>query len=192
MAAQRLRRTQHFTHDGTWDRGALRTRPGLNSIARDYFMDDSFTFSETDLPAAIRGLREALGRSPEVMAKILGCSLPAYVKWESGSLTPGGEWLIRLLQICPNEETRNAFRIRAERRTAPRPRPDNSLLRSGSLSSTERLHYLKEARDALDALAECGRSGSASADQRLRDFAENLQNAARYYLSRIKQTSDSE
>ncbi|MGH9354927.1 MAG: helix-turn-helix domain-containing protein [Terriglobia bacterium] len=149
-------------------------------------MDDSFTFSETDLPAAIRGLREALGRSPEVMAKILGCSLPAYVKWEAGSLTPGGEWLIRLLQICPDEETRNGFRIRAERRTVARPRQETGLLRSSPLSSTERLRCLKEARDALDALAECGRSGSTSADVRLREFAENLQNAARYYLGEIK------
>ncbi len=147
-------------------------------------MNETFTFSEIDLPAAIRGLREALGRSPEVMAKILGCSLPAYLKWEAGSLTPGGEWLIRMLQICPNEETRNSFRIRAERRAAPRPKPETSLLESGPISSVERQRYRQAAQEAVDAIAECGQAGTQGADARLRDFAVNLQSAARYYLAR--------
>lgn len=152
-------------------------------------MSETFTFSEIDLPAAIRGLREALGRPPEVMAQILGCSLPAYLKWEAGSLTPGGEWLIRMLQICPNEETRNAFRIRAERRAAPRPRMETNLIGRGPLSSAERLRYRQAAHEAVDAIAECGRAGAEGADTRLLDFAENLQSAARYYLSRIKQAA---
>ncbi|MGH9448033.1 MAG: helix-turn-helix domain-containing protein, partial [Terriglobia bacterium] len=58
--------------------------------------DDTFTFTETDLASAIHGLRQALGRSPEAMAGILGCSVPAYQKWEIGSVIPAGEWLIRL------------------------------------------------------------------------------------------------
>jgi len=163
-----------------------------DSNSRAKPMSETFTFSEIDLPAAIRGLREALGRPPEVMAQILGCSLPAYLKWEAGSLTPGGEWLIRMLQICPNEETRNAFRIRAERRATPRQRLETNPQSRGRLSPEERLRCRLAARDALDALSECGQAGVEAADLRLRDFAENLQHAARYYLSRIKQASDSE
>ena len=155
-------------------------------------MSETFTFSEIDLPAAIRGLRESLGRSPEVMATILGCSLPAYLKWEAGSMTPDGEWLIRMLQICPNEETRNTFRIRAERRAAPRSRRlETSLPGSGQLSSAERQHFRQSARDALDTLSECGQAGLEAADARLRYFAENLQSAARYYLNFVKQTTGS-
>lgn len=148
--------------------------------------DDRFTFSEIDLAAAIRGLREALGRPPEVMAQILGCSLPAYQKWEMGVSTPSGDWLIRLLQLCPSEETRNAFRIRAERRVASREKPAPSVQKLGPFSSVERRHYWEMARSAVDALYECGNAGIEAADLRLEDFAQNLESAARYYSSRLK------
>jgi transcriptional regulator with XRE-family HTH domain len=148
--------------------------------------DDRFTFSEIDLAAAIRNLRQALGRSPEVMAQILGCSLPAYQKWEAGDLIPSGDWLIRLLQLCPNEETRMAFRIRAERRSAPRERPENASQREGPLSSAERREYREMALHAIEIIYECGDAGIQAADRRLRDFAENLVGAARYYSKLVK------
>src|SRR5487761_447659 len=119
-------------------------------IIRTKPMSETFTFSEIDLPAAVRGLREALGRSPEVMAEILGCSLPAYQKWEMGSVVPGGEWLIRMLRLCPDEETRNAFRIRAERRNAPRDRLKAP--KAGPLTPADRLHFLQMARTAAGEL----------------------------------------
>lgn len=145
-------------------------------------VDSQFTFTETDLAAAVRGLREALGRSQEVMASIIGCSLPSYQKWETGAAAPGGEWLIRLLQLCPNEETRNAFRIRAERRSAPSKRPSfPPLVRP--LSHEERARYQSAAHHAIDEICKCGAAGNVAADSRLRDFAENLQDAARYYQS---------
>ncbi len=153
-------------------------------------MNETFTFTEIDLPAAIRGLREALGRTPEIMAKILGCSLPAYLKWEAGALNPGGEWLIRMLQICPNEETRNSFRIRAERRAAARPKLGTSLSETHPLSSGERQHYQRMAHEAVDAIAECGRAGAEDADRRLRQLTENMQDAAHYYLGRASKRTD--
>ena len=79
---------------------------------------EAFTFSEIDLPAAIRGL--ALGRSTEAMAELLGCSSVGYEKWEQGTAVPSAEWLLRMLQLCPDEQTWNAFRIRPERRRKPR------------------------------------------------------------------------
>lgn len=148
--------------------------------------DERFTFSEIDLAAAIRGLREALGRSPEVMAQILGCTLPAYQKWEMGLSTPGGDWLIRLLQLCPSEETRNAFRIRSERRGASREKPDPGLQPPRPFSSAERRRYWEMAHKAVDALYECGNAGIEAADLRLEDFAQNLESAARYYSGRLQ------
>lgn len=145
-----------------------------------------FTFSETDLAAAIRGLREALGRSQEVMAGMLGCALPAYQKWEMGSLIPGGEWLIRLLRLCPDEETRNAFRTRAERRSATREKAKLPAF-AGALSPAARRHYLQMACAAADELYKCGEAGSEAADARLADFAANLRSAADYYRARLKQ-----
>lgn len=146
---------------------------------------ENFTFSETDLAAAVRGLREALGRSPEVMASMTGCSVPAYRKWETGAATPGGEWLIRLLQLCPDEETRNAFRIRSERRAVPHNRPKPAPPLTAPLSREERARHRSAAHRAIDEISECGEAGIVAADSRLRDFAENLQGAARYYQSAL-------
>ncbi|MGH9354263.1 MAG: helix-turn-helix domain-containing protein [Terriglobia bacterium] len=147
--------------------------------------EDQFTFSEIDIAAAVRGLREALGRSPEVMAEMLGCSLPAYQKWEMGSVVPDGEWLIRLLRLCPDEETRNAFRIRAERRNSPRERLKLPKA-AGPLTPADRRRFLQMAHAAADDLGQCGEAGIQAADDRLMDFAENLRSAADYYLARIK------
>jgi transcriptional regulator with XRE-family HTH domain len=143
--------------------------------------DETFTFTEIDLGPAIRGLRQALGRSPEVMAQILGCSFPAYQKWELGTVVPGGEWLIRMLQLCPDEDTRNAFRIRAERRNAAREGRTATLKRIASLSAWERREAWKAAQEAIDKIYECGEAGLQEADARLVEFAENLEGAARHY-----------
>ncbi|HUY15100.1 MAG TPA: helix-turn-helix transcriptional regulator [Terriglobia bacterium] len=146
--------------------------------------NERFTLSETDIAVALRGLREALGRSQDVMAQMLGCSLPAYQKWEMGTLVPGGEWLIKMLQLCPDEETRNAFRIRAERRASNRqkiePHP------AGRLSAEERRDYRRMAREAVEIMFECGEGGVAAADARLRDFAMNMEQAAQYYRQKVQ------
>lgn len=145
-----------------------------------------FTFSEIDLPAAVRGLREALGRSPEVMARLLGCSLPAYQKWELGTVTPGGEWLVRMLQLCPDEETRNAFRIRAERRAAPRP----SRELTARVQTPPTLHELEDlwqtARHAVDTMYDSARQGNSNAALRLKDFTHHLESAANYYRQTLE------
>jgi transcriptional regulator with XRE-family HTH domain len=147
--------------------------------------EEIFTFTETDLGAAIRALRQALGRSPEVMAQILGCSLPAYEKWEEGSLVPTGEWLIRLLQLCPDEETRNGFRIRAERRRADRECVSGVLTRAAPMNPQERRQAWEAAREAIDLIYECGEAGFQTADRRLIEFAQNLEGAARHCAARM-------
>ena len=154
-------------------------------------MEERFTFSEIDLSVAVRGLREALGRSQEVMAQLVGCSLPAYQKWETGAAIPGGEWLIRLLQLCPDEETRNAFRIRAERRSSPRQNPVPEIQSGSILTASERRHYWQKAREAVDEIYACAEAGEQAADQRLADFAVNLKSAADYYRSRRETARES-
>lgn len=152
--------------------------------------NETFTFTETDLGAAIQGLRKALGRSPEVMAQIVGCTVPAYEKWEDGSLIPTGEWLIRLLQLCPDEETRNAFRIRSERRRGTREPMTTALERTVPLSFEERRQAWQAAREAIDLMYQCAEEGVENADRRLIDFAENLQGAARHYAALLREVRD--
>src|SRR6516164_7091284 len=61
------------------------------------------------LADAIRLLRSKLGESQEGMARRLGCSTSGYGKWERGVVAPRGRVMIKMLQLCPDQETRAAF-----------------------------------------------------------------------------------
>ena len=61
------------------------------------------------LSEAIRLLRSKLGESQEGMARKLGCSTSGYTKWERGVAVPRGQVTIKMLQMCPDEESRAAF-----------------------------------------------------------------------------------
>src|SRR6266566_1254585 len=63
------------------------------------------------LAEAVLGLQRALGETQEGMARKLGCTLGAYSKWVRGDRTPSGDWLIKMLQLCPDEDTRAAFGV---------------------------------------------------------------------------------
>jgi len=42
------------------------------------------------------------------MANRIGCTHAAYRKWEAGTV-PRGDWMVRILALCPDEQTRNNF-----------------------------------------------------------------------------------
>jgi hypothetical protein len=65
--------------------------------------------TQTKISSAILSLQERLGERPEGMVYRLGCSFSAYKMWLSGERVPGGEWMLRILALCPDEETRAAF-----------------------------------------------------------------------------------
>lgn len=118
------------------------------------------------------------------MAQLIGCSSAGYEKWEQGTVAPSAQWLLRMLQLCPDEETRNAFRIRAERRSRPRTETNESP-RAGVLSTSfaqaSHSECREVARRAVDVLDACAEAGDEAAASRLRWFAQNLQGAADYF-----------
>jgi len=62
-----------------------------------------------DFAAALKTLRERLGLTQEGMAQRLGASVGTYRKWEAGAFNPSGHWVIKIQQVCPDEETRALF-----------------------------------------------------------------------------------
>jgi len=44
------------------------------------------------------------------MVRRIGCSNGAYRKWQSGTI-PRGDWMLKILALCPDEETRANFFI---------------------------------------------------------------------------------
>lgn len=107
---------------------------GILKVSKDIFV----------LP--IRTLRHRIGEiegavvSQEEMARRIGCTHAAYRKWEVGT-TPGGEWMLRILALCPDEETRAAFfldigEVGSKIRSTPRrevPKEDVEARRPGAM-----------------------------------------------------------
>lgn len=61
------------------------------------------------LISALKLLQERLGETQEGMAARLGCTFSAYSKWLRGVNVPSGQWMLRILALCPDEETRANF-----------------------------------------------------------------------------------
>ena len=83
--------------------------------------------STTFLTSAILSLRQKLGTTQEEMARQIGCTLAAYQRWETGKRTPRGDWMLKILVLCPDEETRAAFFVdisQASSKMAASPRPE--------------------------------------------------------------------
>ena len=118
------------------------------------------------------------------MARVLGCSSAGYLKWEQGTAKPSAEWLLRLLQLCPDERTRNEFRIRAERRSRPRDSAPEHARAVASLAAADPQARRDAARTAVHALCACAEAGDEKAGERLRQFAENLRSAAQHFERR--------
>lgn len=121
--------------------------------------------------SAILSLRRALGETQEGMARRIGCSFAAYRKWESGIASPGGQWLIRLLALCPNDEIRRAFDLESgilNLKSGTQFRQDLTP------SQEDRLRQLSDAMQGLNAIYEAAEAGHSAADELLRDLADKL------------------
>jgi transcriptional regulator with XRE-family HTH domain len=71
-----------------------------------------FTPPIETISGAIRGLRERLGGiSQDAMARRIGCTVSAYVQWEQGRRVPAGDWLLKVLQLCPDADSLRTFGI---------------------------------------------------------------------------------
>lgn len=84
-----------------------------------------------DTPASIsmaaKQLRKRLGLTQFEMANALGARERYIQWWESGKVTPGGKWIIKMLQLCPDETTLAGFGIRNSESGIPsaNPAPDD-------------------------------------------------------------------
>ena len=115
-----------------------------------------------DLAEAVLGLQRALGETQEGMARRLGCTLGAYSKWVRGDRTPRGEWLIKMLQLCPDEDARAAFGVTPSAASVARTGPGD----------TQVDRYYNHAEMGLRLLAESANQGHPGAKEELRHLAE--------------------
>jgi transcriptional regulator with XRE-family HTH domain len=128
------------------------------------------------IAGAVAALQQALGETQEGMARRLGCTLGAYSKWVRGERTPSGRWLLKLIALCPDPETRarfgldieaHAHKARGALRNPPRSEAEEELLR----------HY-NDAATGLSLLYEAAAAGHSGAAEQLRALAEKINKTA--------------
>jgi transcriptional regulator with XRE-family HTH domain len=133
------------------------------------------------LASPIRQLREALRETQEGMARRLGCTTSGYIQWERGRRVPGGDWLLKLMALCPDAETRSLFEDEIDLfqgEPASRPRQAKRAVRSGSTTPEQRRQAREVAREAIEILYELGQAGYRPADQKLKQLADELNRVA--------------
>jgi transcriptional regulator with XRE-family HTH domain len=131
------------------------------------------------LAATIRQLRLALDETQEGMARCIGCTLSGYIQWEKGRRVPGGDWLLKLMALCPDKQTRSLFeeRIQSYREHARVSRPQKAPAPS-STTPEQRREARAIAQEAIAILFELGQAGYRPADQKLKLFADELNRVA--------------
>jgi transcriptional regulator with XRE-family HTH domain len=130
--------------------------------------------------AAIKALRDRLGKTQAGMAQLLNVSLRTYDRWEAGDSSPRGDVLVRMMDLCPDEATRSLFRSAAapERSEISGKRPVQVLMRRHSAADRLRMRFRNSCLEAIRIIYEAAVLGSEAADEKLRLYADELNRTA--------------
>jgi transcriptional regulator with XRE-family HTH domain len=125
------------------------------------------------LGEAIRAVRLALDETQESMARRIGAQLRSYARWEAGVSCPRGDWLLKIIMLCPDADARSLFGLEAASRQprGSRPQPGR---KSNSPGDNEVLRYYEAAATGLNLLYEAAADGHEGAREALRDLADKL------------------
>ena len=131
------------------------------------------------ISAAIKALRNRLGQTHGGMARLLGTSLRTYDRWESGDTIPRGNMLVRILALCPDDETRTLFRAAGSNapRTAGEQAAAAPLRRSGP-GDRLRMGFRNSCLAAIEIIYESAVLGSQAAEEKLRSYVTELNREA--------------
>lgn len=131
------------------------------------------TVTAQSLGEAIRAVRLALGETQDSMARRIGAQLRSYARWEAGESCPRGDWLLKIIILCPNPETLSRFGLEAAA-IRPRSAPPSKSHASRGREDTEALRYYEAAATGLNILYEAAAAGHQGAREALRDIADKL------------------
>jgi transcriptional regulator with XRE-family HTH domain len=126
-----------------------------------------------DFPAGLKTMRERLGLTQEAMALRLGASVGTYRKWEAGSFNPSGPWLVKILEACPDDQTRALLGA------PPPPKPNHTVPPPANpqepplpTRGTLMVRYRNVCIEGIELLYDLARGGSNVARDHLHSIAE--------------------
>ena len=129
-----------------------------------------------DFVSALKHLRERLGETSQGgMARRLGEPEKTYQNWEKGIARPGGQSLVGILALCPDEETRAMFGapaaigVQAARAEASPRQPSPEETRALLILRMRNL-----AVEGIEMLYEMARAGNNAALEHLRTVAAQV------------------
>jgi transcriptional regulator with XRE-family HTH domain len=131
------------------------------------------------ISTAIKALRNKLGQTHGGMARLLGTSLRTYDRWEAGDSIPRGTMLVRILALCPDEETRAHFdTARSGPSKASAEDPASLSLRRRGLGDRLRVGFRNSCLASIQIIYESAVLGSPAADEKLRSYVTELNREA--------------
>jgi DNA-binding transcriptional regulator YiaG len=152
----------------------------INCVIVNFDMSSGSQNKPEALSASIRALRERLHETQAGMARLLGVSLRTYNRWEAEDASPTGRLLMKILDLCPDEETRALFRSApgstgSDAWQIPEEPPR---LRYHTAGDRLRLSLRNSCLEAIRTICEAAMLGSAAADEKLRTYACELNRTA--------------
>jgi DNA-binding XRE family transcriptional regulator len=156
----------------------LTKRRSLHRLYVDIaFEMSSLTIKESSrISTAIRTLRDKLGETQAGMARLLGASLRTYDRWEAGDTIPRGHIVVKIMDLCPDDQTRSHFYAAGglNESKASGKRLASSSPRRGSPEDRLRMRFRNSCLEAIEIIYESAVLGSAAADEKLRSYADEL------------------
>lgn len=131
--------------------------------------------AQAPLAQAIREIQDTLHETQEGMARRLGCTHGAYSRWVRGERVPGGDWLLKMLALCPDDKTRAEIGLKFEISNPRRPGGPGARL---SQEEEELLRQYNDAVTGINILYEAARAGHSGAQETLRDLAQRINKRA--------------
>lgn len=131
------------------------------------------------ISTAIKALRNKLGQTHGGMARLLGTSLRTYDRWEAGDSIPRGTMLVRIMALCPDEETRAHFdAVGLSASEASGEHPASSPLRRWGPGDRLRMSFRNSCLASIQIIYESAVLGSPAADEKLRSYVTELNREA--------------
>lgn len=131
--------------------------------------------TEKNISSAIQGLQSRLGETQEGMARRIGCTLGAYVKWRRGEREPSGAWLIRMINLCPDDDSLKTFGIEIPQSSLEKTRKAQTQKEAVVGDDNEKI--ARSARRAREIFAHL-RSEADSGNRFAKEVLESLQEEA--------------